>query len=123
MSPLVKPRRVVPRLPLHAYGDVDRLHRGLPASWVRHAAIVRATGAVSRESIMADGYPSRGDRNAPLPAPIRKDGTHGAVRHGCHLGSRVRVLHVFLLLPLKFEIVNPRASLCRLVAWFDPSRQ
>lgn len=46
-------RRVVPRLPLHAYRHVDRLHRGLLASWVRHAAIVRAAGAVSRESVMA----------------------------------------------------------------------
>lgn len=46
-------RRVVPRLPLHAYRHVERLHRGLLALWVRHAAIVRAAGAVSRESVMA----------------------------------------------------------------------
>ena len=45
--------RVVPRLPLHAYGDVDRLHADLLALRVRHAAIVRAAGGVSRESVMA----------------------------------------------------------------------
>ena len=40
-------RRVVPRLLFHAYGDVDRLHRGLLALRARHAAIVRAEGEVS----------------------------------------------------------------------------
>lgn len=44
-------RSVVPRLPLHAYGDVDRLHRGLLASWVRHAAIVRVAGGMFPESV------------------------------------------------------------------------
>ena len=57
------------------------------------------------------------------PTSIHKDSTHDAVRHGCYLDCHARVLHVFLLFPLKFEIVNPRASLCRLVVWFDPSRQ
>lgn len=46
-----EPRRAVPRLPLHAYGDVDRLHRGLLASWVRHAAIVRVAGGMFPESV------------------------------------------------------------------------
>ena len=46
-------RRVVPRLPLHAYGDVDRLHRDLPASCVRNTAIVRAAGGLLLESVMA----------------------------------------------------------------------
>ena len=46
-------RRVVPRLPLHAYGDVDRLHADLPASSVRNTAIVRAAGGLSLESVMA----------------------------------------------------------------------
>ena len=46
-------RRVVPRLPLHAYGDVGRLHADLPASSVRNTAIVRAAGGLSLESVMA----------------------------------------------------------------------
>ena len=46
-------RRVVPRLPLHAYGDVDRLHADLPASCVRNTAIVRAAGDMFLESVMA----------------------------------------------------------------------
>lgn len=46
-------RRVVPRLPLHAYGDVDRLHADLPASCVRNTAIVRAAGGMFLESVMA----------------------------------------------------------------------
>lgn len=46
-------RRVVPRLPLHAYGDVDRLHVDLPASCVRNTAIVRAAGDMFPESVMA----------------------------------------------------------------------
>ena len=46
-------RRAVPRLPLHAYRDVDRLHRGLLALWVRHAAIVRVPGGMFPESVMA----------------------------------------------------------------------
>ena len=46
-------RRVVPRLPLHAYGDVDRLHADLPASCVRNTAIVRAAGGLLLESVMA----------------------------------------------------------------------
>lgn len=46
-------RRVVPRLPLHAYGDVDRLHADLPALCVRYAAIVRAAGGLFPESVMA----------------------------------------------------------------------
>ena len=44
-------RRVVPRLPLRAYGDVDRLHADLPASCVRYAAIVRAAGGMFPESV------------------------------------------------------------------------
>lgn len=32
--------------------------------------------------------------------PIRKNSTHDAVRHGCYLGSRTRVLHVLLFHPL-----------------------
>lgn len=44
-------RRVVPRLPLHAYGDVDRLHADLPASCVRNTAIVRAAGDMFLESV------------------------------------------------------------------------
>ena len=48
-----EPRRVVPRLPFHAYRDVDRLHRGLLALWARHAAIVRAAGGMFTESVMA----------------------------------------------------------------------
>ena len=46
-------RRVVPRLPLHAYGDVDRLHADLPASCARDTAIVRAAGGMFPESVMA----------------------------------------------------------------------
>lgn len=46
-------RSVVPRLPLHAYGDVDCLHADLPASCVRNAAIVRAAGGMFLESVMA----------------------------------------------------------------------
>ena len=46
-------RRVVPRLPLHAYGDVDCLHADLLASCVRNAAIVRAVGGMFLESVMA----------------------------------------------------------------------
>lgn len=34
------------------------------------------------------------------PLPIRKDSTHDAVRHGCYLACRARMLHVFLLFPL-----------------------
>ena len=45
-------RRAVPRLPLHAYGDVDRLHADLPASCVRDTAIVRAAGSMFLESVM-----------------------------------------------------------------------
>ena len=44
-------RSVVPRLPLHAYGDVDRLHADLPASCVRDTAIVRAAGGMFLESV------------------------------------------------------------------------
>lgn len=46
-------RRAVPRPPLHAYRDVGRLHRGLLALWVRHAAIVRVAGGMFPESVMA----------------------------------------------------------------------
>lgn len=46
-------RRAVPRLPLHAYGDVDRLHADLPVSCVYNTAIVRAAGDLSLESVMA----------------------------------------------------------------------
>lgn len=46
-------RSVVPRLPLHAYGDVDCLHADLLASCVRNAAIVRAAGGMFLESVMA----------------------------------------------------------------------
>ena len=48
-----EPRRAVPRLPLHAYGDVGRLHADLPASCVRNTAIVRAAGDMFLESVMA----------------------------------------------------------------------
>ena len=47
-----------------------------------------------------DGYPSRGDWNMPRPAPIHKDSTHDAVRHGCYLGCHARMLRVFPLFPL-----------------------
>ena len=46
-------RRVVPRLPLHAYGDVDCLHADLLASCARNAAIARAAGGMFLESVMA----------------------------------------------------------------------
>lgn len=46
-----------------------------------------------------DGYPSRGDWNMPRPAPIHKDSTHDAVRHGCYLGCHARMLRVFPLFP------------------------
>ena len=41
---------------------------------------------------------------------MRKDGTHDAVRHGCHLACRARVLHVFLLLPLSTTRIASRLS-------------
>ena len=43
--------------------------------------------------------PCDGGCSAPRPAALRKDSTHDAVRHGCCLGCRVRMLHVFLLFP------------------------
>lgn len=45
-------RRAVPRLPLHAYGDVDRLYADLPASYVRFTAIVRAADEIFLELVM-----------------------------------------------------------------------
>ena len=45
-------RSAVPRLPFHTYRHVDRLHRGLLALWVRHAAIVRVAGGMCPESVM-----------------------------------------------------------------------
>lgn len=58
----------------------------------------------SRNSSWRDAYPSYGACNAPRPATLHKDSTHNAVRNGCCLGCRVRMLHVFLLFPLALNI-------------------
>lgn len=51
-----------------------------------------------------DGHPSRGDWNMPRPAPMHKDSTHDAVRHGCYLGCHARMLRVFPLFPLSGSV-------------------
>lgn len=48
-----EPRRVVPRLPFRACGDVYRIRATLLALHVLHAAIARAAGGVSRVSVMS----------------------------------------------------------------------
>lgn len=51
------------------------------------------------------------------PLPIRKDSTHDAVRHGCYLACRARMLHVFLLFPLNSKKVSP---VCYSLSQFVP---
>lgn len=96
-----EPRRIVPRLPfLRTVTLTVSIGASFRYGCLMRPLCVRQAGFPENPS-WRDGYPLRGDRNTPRPAPIRKDGTHDAVRYGCHLCCYARVLHVFPLFPFE----------------------